>query len=171
MNDFAWMLSPDQKFGLEQKLVQFEKESSNEISVVTISNLQGDSIENFAVKLFEEWKIGKAKNDNGILLLIVRDDRKMRIEVGYGLEGAIPDATAYSIITNILTPTFKQGDYFGGINSAVDAMMSATKGEYQPASDSERTTSWSAKTIENFFWFGLIIIIWISSALARSKSW
>src|SRR3989344_5277330 len=95
VNDFAQMMSAGARAQLEQKLVQLEKDSTNEISVVTINNLDGDTIENFAVKLFQEWGIGKTKNDNGILLLIAKDDRKMRIEVGYGLEGALTDAQSH----------------------------------------------------------------------------
>ena len=171
INDFVGMLSTDQSAVIEQKLSQFEKDTSNEITVVTIASLEGDTIEDFAVKLFEQWRIGKAKNDNGILLLIARDDRKMRIETGYGLEGALPDATASSIINNIIKPAFQNGDYAGGINGAVDAMISATKGEYQSSTASNGDGSMSAKNIENIFWIGFVAIIWLSSILARSKSW
>lgn len=130
VNDFAQMFSSAEKTELEQTLVNFEKDSTNEISVVTIQTLGDETIETYAVKLFEEWGIGKEKEDNGVLLLIALEDREMRIEVGYGLEGALPDATASHIIRNIMTPAFRDGKYFDGVKGAVDAIVSATKGEY-----------------------------------------
>lgn len=171
MNDFASMLNTSQIAQLEAKLSAFEKESSNEISLVIIPSLAGDTIENFAEKLFKEWGIGKAKNDNGVLLLVSRDDRKLRIEVGYGLEGALTDARSYSIIKNTLTPSFRRGDYYGGINSALDDIISATKGEYSSQKSGGRSLSLS---FDDYFWILFYIIgalIWLSSIFARSKSW
>ncbi len=171
VNDYAGVLSSDQKVQLETKLSAFEKESSNEISVVTIKSLQGDTIENFAEKLFAEWGIGKTGRDNGVLLLVAIEDRKMRIEVGYGLEGVLTDAQSYSIVKNTLTPAFKQGDYLGGINGAVDNMISATKGEYAPVESTDITLSNLGLTWNDVLAFGFFILIWASSVLARSKSW
>jgi len=108
VNDFAGVFSGEQKATLEQKLVTFEKETSNEITVVTIKALDGDTIENFAVKLFEDWEIGKKDKDNGVLVLLAMDDRQMRIEVGYGLEGALTDAQSFWIINKIMKPAFQQ---------------------------------------------------------------
>ena len=109
VNDFTGItLKAEEKVSLENKLNQFNKDSSNEISIVIISSLRGDTIENFSTKLFEDWKIGKEKKDNGVLLLFAMDDHKMRIEPGYGLEGVLPDATCYRIITDDLTPAFKE---------------------------------------------------------------
>lgn len=170
VNDFAGVLSAPDKQALETKLGDFEKSSSNEITVVTIPSLDGDSVENFSVKLFEDWKIGKEGRDNGILFLIARDDRKMRIEVGYGLEGALPDSIAFSIIDGIAKPAFRQNDYAGGISQSVDAIMSATKGEYQPISSGSKGKI-SANDIEQIFFGAIFAFIWLSSILARSKSW
>ena len=171
VNDFAGMMSSGAKQTLEQKLVQFEKDTSNEISVVTINSLNGDTIENFAVKLFEEWKIGKADKDNGVLLIVAKKDKKMRIETGYGLEGALTDAQTFWIQENVMKPAFQSNDYDGGITSAVDSIISATKGEYVPSQQPSASKGWNAKTLENIFWFGLFIFIWLGSVLARSKSW
>jgi len=167
VNDFASLLTGEQKQALEQKLVQFEKDTSNEISVVTIDNLKGDTIENFAVKLFEEWKIGKANKDNGVLLLVAKEDKQMRVEVGYGLEGALTDAQSYWIIQNVMKPAFQQENYDAGISGAIDKIIAATKGEYVP-SQSEKKISLN---IFDWFWFLLFLPIWLSSILARSKSW
>ena len=180
VNDYTKTLSVENKIILENKLTKFNKDSSNEITVVIIQSLKGDTIENFSTKLFEEWKIGKNKKDNGVLLLIAMDDHKIRIEPGYGLEGALPDATCYRIITDILTPAFKNSDYYGGINIALDKIISATKGEYQP--DPNISPSMSANNplreitgSSNFFPFLLFFGLWILSALrrylAKSKAW
>ncbi len=126
VNDYTNTLSSDQIANLNQKIEAFKEETSNEIAVAIISDLNGDTIENYAVKLFEEWQIGQADVDNGILLLISLNDRMMRIEVGYGLEGALPDAYSYQIINNILKPAFRQNDYYGGIDKAISSIMSAT---------------------------------------------
>jgi len=171
VNDFAGIISSAARQSLEQKLVQFEKDTSNEISVVTINSLGGDTIENFAGKLFEEWQIGKSNKDNGILLLVAKEDKKMRIEVGYGLEGAITDTQTFWIQENVMKPAFRANDYDGGINGAVDKIMAATRGEYVPSQKTDPNNGWSLKSIENFFWFGLFVFVWLGSVLARSKSW
>ena len=176
VNDFTSTLNTEEKSALESKLSQFNKDSSNEISLVIIQSLKGDTIENFSTKLFEEWKIGKDKKDNGVLILIAMADHKMRIEPGYGLEGALPDATCYRIITDDLTPAFKAGSYYTGIDTAVDKIILATKGEYKP----DPVTS-AANPINspldngNLFYFIVIIGFSILSALrrylAKSKAW
>lgn len=177
VNDFTGAtLKADEKIALENKLNQFNKDSSNEITVVIIQSLKGETIENFSTKLFEEWKIGKAKKDNGVLLLFAMDEHKMRIEPGYGLEGALPDATCYRIITDDLTPAFKAGKYYEGINTAIDKVILATKGEYKP--DPNAALNNSFKSLLNggdFIYFLIFFAIWILSALrrflAKSKSW
>ena len=129
VNDFAGVLTAEQKSSLEQNLQDFEKKTTNEISVVTIKNLQGETIENYAVKLFEQWKIGKKGKDNGILLLIALEDRKLRIEVGYGLEPRLTDGQAGEIIRNIITPEFKKNNYYQGILKGVQAIEDKVTGE------------------------------------------
>ncbi len=130
VNDYTGTLSTNVKQSLEAELQLFAASTTNEIAVVIISSLEGDSVENYAVKLFEEWKIGNAKNDNGVLLLIAKNDRKLRIEVGYGLEGALPDILAKDIIDTKITPAFKQEDYDKGVTEGVRAIEQVTKGEY-----------------------------------------
>src|SRR3989338_3070382 len=132
VNDFAGIIEAETKQQLEQKLSAFAATTSNEIAVVTINNLDGDYIENFSAQLFKEWGVGKANEDNGILLLVAVDDRQMRIEVGYGLEGALTDAQANWIINNELKPAFQDQEYGAGIAKAVDTIISATEGEYVP---------------------------------------
>ncbi len=169
VNDFAGMLLPETKETLIATLTQFTQETSSEISVVTVNDLGGDSIENFANELFREWGIGTEKNDNGVLLLVSKEDRKVRIEVGYGLEGALPDATANAIIQNDILPEFKNGDYDLGVTHGVESIIQATKGEY--TIPEPKTASGFGRVIEVLFFvvfFGFNILV---SILAPSKSW
>lgn len=169
VNDFAGMLKADERAQLEQKITAFASSTSNEIAVVTVPNLGGDTVENFATKLFEEWKIGKAKKDNGVLLLISRDDRKLRIEVGYGLEGALTDAQSYWIIQDVIKPQFKAGNYYGGIDGGVSKIMAATQGEYVPSTSPQEE---QAINLVFEYWYLIpVAIIWLASILGRSKSW
>jgi uncharacterized protein len=174
--DYAGVLEPAQISALENKLSRFQATSSNEIAVVTIKSLEGDTIENFAEKLFADWGIGKEKEDNGVLLLVAISDRQMRIETGYGLEGALPDATAYRIINDILKPAFRNNDYYGGIDKATDKIIAATSGEYSPEAAATDSSGWSLKNLSfDALFFLIIIFFYLISALwrwlAKSKSW
>ena len=171
VNDFSEILTAEQKQLLETKISNFEKETSNELSVVIISNLGGDTIENFAVKLFEDWGIGKNKKDNGVLLLVAPEDRKMRIEVGYGLEGALTDAQSFCIIQNILRPSFQKEDYYEGISSGVDTIVSITKGEFKPDTNSTGDSGINRDSVFFMLWVSWVFFVWMGSVLARSKSW
>ena len=174
VNDFAQMLDPSLIPQIETELVNFESETKHEIAVVTIPSLEGDTIENYAVKLFEDWKIGKKGADNGVLFLISRDDRKMRIEVGYGLEGALPDATAHSIITQITTPAFKQGDYGTGVVKTVQAIESAVRGEdvssYLPPPQKVANQFWDNLGVL-FFIFIFVFLRLLIFSFGNSKRW
>ncbi len=168
VNDFANVLSLEQKNILEQKLSAFNASTTNEITVVTIQSLGGDYIEHYAVELFKAWGIGASKRDNGVLLLVAVNDHKMRIEVGYGLEGALTDAIASQIIRNDLTPLFKQNDFYGGISRATDSIIKVTQGEY--VSDGKDSSGFRP-SLEGVVVFLLIISQFFGSILARSKSW
>lgn len=130
IHDEASLLQPAERQALENKIAAFELETSNQIVVSTFPSLDGESLEDFSIRLAEKWKIGQKDKDNGIILLIFPDDRKMRIEVGYGLEGVVPDALASRIMDERLRPAFRQGQFYAGIDAAVDGLMAATKGEY-----------------------------------------
>jgi len=132
VTDVAGVLSPEQKQALENKLVAIDDSSSNQIAVVIIPSLDGYPKEEYANKLLRDWGIGGKKN-NGILLLISINDRQIWIEVGYGLEGAIPDITALNIIDNDIKPAFKAGNYYEGIDQATDNIAKAAIGEYKVA--------------------------------------
>jgi uncharacterized protein len=172
VNDYAGVLSAEQKAQLEGKLQAFEKQTSNEISIVTIKSLDGDTIENFAAELFKDWSIGKKGKDNGVLILVAVDDRKMRIEVGYGLEGYLTDAQSSWIINKQMRPAFKANNFFGGLNEAADKIIGATQGEGVP-SDSKTTepSDDSGFPFEAIFYIGIFMIQFLAAILGRSKSW
>jgi uncharacterized protein len=133
VTDQAGVLSAEQLQALEAKLVAIDDSSSNQIAVVILSSLEGQPKEEYATKLFRDWGIGNKKTNNGVLLLVAIQDRQIRIEVGYGLEGAIPDITALSIIDNDIKPAFKAGAYYEGLDKATDDLAKAAVGEYKEA--------------------------------------
>jgi len=130
IHDEAGLLSADAESQLEQILQMHEDSTSNQIAILTVRTLNDVPIEEYAHQVAEKSKLGQADKDNGALLLIAVDDRKVRIEVGEGLEGVLPDAVCNQIIRNEIAPRFRQNDYQGGINAAVQAMILAIGGEY-----------------------------------------
>ena len=140
MNDFAHLLSPATVNQLEAVLTALETTDSTQLVVVTIPSLQGADIESVSLKIAEQNRIGQKGYDNGALLLVARDDRKLRIEVGYGLEGTLTDMVAGQIIRNVITPQFRNGNFDQGVINGVDAMVSAVKGEFQAAASSGRNS-------------------------------
>lgn len=131
VTDKASILSTQQAEILEEKLVALDDSSSNQIAIVTVQSLNGYDVADYANKLFRDWKIGNKKTNNGVLILVAPNERRIRIEVGYGLEGAIPDIIANDIIDNIITPQFKAGNFYAGLDGAVDALSAAAVGEYK----------------------------------------
>jgi uncharacterized protein len=129
--DQANLLTADQKQRIEAKLAAFEKETTDQVAVLTLDSLDGEAIEDYANKVGRAWALGQKGKDNGVLLLVAKQDRKMRIEVGYGLEGALPDALAHRIQEEEILPRFRNGDYAGGIEAGMTAIMAAIKGEYK----------------------------------------
>jgi len=128
--DKTGTLSSSQLKLLDDKLSAFEKETSNQVVVWMVPSLDGGSLEDKSYEIAEQNGIGQKGKDNGVLLFIAKNDRKLRIEVGYGLEGALPDALCDQIIRKEITPEFKKGKFYEGINAGVDAIIKATKGEY-----------------------------------------
>jgi len=161
VNDYTNTLTQEQASALESKIAAFEQESTNEIGVVIIDSLQGDYIEHFAVKLFEEWGIGKERKDNGVLILVAMSDRQMRIEVGYGLEGSLTDVEANWIVQNVMVPNFKENRYYEGIDQSVDKIIEITKGEFKvPENEENRRSGPHFSIFLLLFVVFIIIIIW-----------
>lgn len=130
INDYANLLDQTQRNQIEQALAQFEAKTTTQISLLTVPSLEGESIEGFSIRVVEKWKIGQKGKDNGVLLLIAPKERKVRIEVGYGLEGALTDLESSRIIHNIIVPAFQSGNYYSGIVGGLDGIMKATVGEF-----------------------------------------
>lgn len=172
VNDYAGVLSQDQRNSLETKLKSYEEQSTNEISVVTIKSLEGGDIDDSAVRIFEKWKIGKEDKDNGILFIAAIDDRKMRIEVGYGLEPFITDGDAGEIIRDKIAPKFKTGDYYGGINDGVDGIIGQIQSPISEPKDFSKVFSIIGLIFGNleFIAFIFILAIYLFSYMARTSS-
>jgi len=163
VNDYANVLTPDQQAALERKLYQFDDTTSNQVVVVIVKSLEGNDVADVAIELGRSWKVGDKKNNNGVVLLISKDDRKLNISPGYGLEKALPDLVCQQIIQTIIVPNFKGNDYYGGIDHGTDAIIQATKGEFKaPAGYNKRLS----KGISPFkIFFLIIVVIVILSAL------
>ncbi|ABD08648.1 Protein of unknown function DUF477 [Rhodopseudomonas palustris HaA2] len=131
---------------LDQKLKAFEARKGSQIAVLIVPTTQPEAIEPFAIRVAEAWKIGRKKVDDGAILLVAKNDRKLRIEVGYGLEGALPDVTAKRIIDEIITPKFRTGDFAGGIEAGVDRMIAVIDGEALPAPEPQH--EWSPESFD-----------------------
>lgn len=130
VNDYAKILSPQERQQLDDSLAGYEEQTSNQIVILTVSSLAGDSLEDFSIRTAERWKLGQKDKNNGILILVVKNDRKIRIEVGYGLEPKITDAFSGQVIRQIITPAFRNGQYYQGLNDAVVAMTEKIGGEF-----------------------------------------
>lgn len=170
VNDFAALLAPNERASLEALLQNFEQETSNEIVIAIVPNLQEMTVDDYAVRLFEEWGIGKKKNDNGVLFLVSQEDKKMRIEVGYGLEGAIPDGKAGEILDREVVPEFRQGNYAEGLQKGMLALMAQSRGEYATPRQKESTNGKNfIDLFANLIFFLPLFLAWFASFLGRSK--
>ncbi len=129
VNDLANVLPPDRAAALEARLAEYQRRSQHQFVLLTLPSLEGDEIASFGIRLAEQWKLGGKDRDDGLILLVVPSERKMRIEVGYGLEGDIPDAIAARVIREVLAPAFQQNDFAGGIDGAFGVLMHAAGGD------------------------------------------
>jgi uncharacterized protein len=146
VTDLTNTLDSSQVQFLDTQLAEFEKTKGAQLAVLMLPTTQPETIEQYSLRVVEQWKLGRKKVDDGALLIIAKNDRKMRIEVGYGLEGALNDATAKRIIAEVITPPFKQGDFSGGVFSGLQAMMQVVGGEPLPTAVVQQ----SSKSVPNF---------------------
>ncbi len=168
ITDEASIINANDVVILNAELAQYEKETSNQIAVVIIKSLQGEAIEDVALQIARKWGIGQKGKDNGILVLIAYDDRQARIEVGYGLEGAVPDIIAKGIIDKDLIPAFRDGQYKTGIENAIDSLKKHIGGEYT----ADRYKQEEGSMFDGFLPLILLLgIQWLLAVLGRTKSW
>jgi uncharacterized protein len=163
VNDYANMISPSVKAGLENELNAFEQSDSTQIVILTIPSLEGEVIEEFGIKVGDAWKIGQKAKDNGLIFIVSKLDRKMRIEVGRGLEGRMTDLTAGRIIDLVIKPRFKRGDYDGGFTSGVHAMIDAVRGEFKTEPNHQRQRHDNFASVITLLIFGSMIILFLGN--------
>lgn len=132
VNDHAGLLSPAASQAIEAKLKDFEARTGHQVAVLTLDSLEREPLEDFSLKVSRTWALGRKGQNDGVLFLISKSDRKLRIEVGHGLEGSLPDALAGRIIQNEVVPRFRAGDFEGGVRAGVDAIVAAAEGTYSP---------------------------------------
>jgi uncharacterized protein len=133
VTDLTQTLTPTERDALDAKLAAFEENKGSQIAVLLVPTTQPEDIAQYSIRVVEQWKIGREKSDDGVLVLVAKNDRKLRIEVGRGLEGAIPDLYAKRIVSDVIGPKFKRGDFAGGLDAGVDSLIGLVDGEALPA--------------------------------------
>jgi uncharacterized protein len=166
VNDYTNTLTYEQTQALENKLVALDDATSSQIAVVIIETLNGTSIADYNLALLRKWGVGSKKNNNGIILLITKKEKKLDITVGYGLQGSLTDATAKSIIDDVIVPKFKGNDYYRGIDEGTDAIIKAVQGQYK---EKREKGSGSGGGGSFLFIFLLIIIFLVLSNRGGGK--
>jgi uncharacterized protein len=168
VTDLTGTLSSEQARNLEQQLAQFEKARGSQIAILLVPTTQPEPIEQYSIRVAEAWRLGRRNVDDGVLLIVAKNDRKLRIEVGRGLEGAIPDAVAKRIIAEVITPRFKAGDFYGGLNAAAARIQALIAGEQLPvpsASDGRRAQGFGEQ-IETLLVVGLVVATLLGGMLS-----
>jgi uncharacterized protein len=153
VNDFTNTLTADQIQALENKLVAYDDSTSNQIVIVIIPTTGDYSVDAVALQILRRWGVGNKDKNNGIVILVAKDDRNLKIETGYGLEGAVPDVTASNIIDNDITPNFKEGNYYRGLDEGTNSIIQAAAGEYKAPE------GYGSHKKKGFSWFTIIFII------------
>jgi len=163
VNDYAGMISPPARAELEEELRAFESSDSTQIVVLTIPSLEGEVIEDFGIKVGEAWKIGQKGKDNGAIFIVAKQERKMRIEVGRGLEGRVTDLMAGRIIDLVVKPRFKRGDFDGGVKAGISALIDASRGEFRAEGNHRPQKTERSSQVLTFLIFGGIALLVLSS--------
>lgn len=163
VNDYAGLFSAETVNDISAQLSRFEEQTTNQIVVATFPSLEGESLEDFSIRLAEQWKVGQKGKDNGVIILVFRDDRAVRIETGYGVEAVLTDVICSKIIFQIIVPHFKNGDYDTGIKQAVTSIMSILQGGELPESSRPRR-----KEVSSILPFLIIVIFVILRAILFS---
>jgi uncharacterized protein len=159
--DRANVLSPQIESTLQSQLESYERTTGHQLAVLTLPSLEGDPIEDYSLRVAESWKLGKKGKDDGILLLVATEDRKVRIEVGYGLEGDVPDAMVGRIIRDVIAPAASRGDLGFGISRAVSAIMAATGGQGEALPPPRRTRSHDGGGLSPYLLLGIVVLLFL----------
>lgn len=167
VTDLTATLGTQQATALENRLAEFEAKKGSQIIVLIVPTTQPEDIAQFGIRVAEAWKIGRKNVDDGVILIIAKDDRKLRLEVGYGLEGAIPDAIAKRMIAETITPFFKKGDYAGGVDAGVTQLMQLIEGESLPAPVDESDDKLNESAFMFILLGGLIAGFILSAMMGR----
>ncbi len=168
VTDETGTLSSGEQSQLEQKLKNYEDAKGSQLVVVILSTTGDETIEEYSIRLAEAWKIGRGGVDDGVIMLFAMADRKMRIEVGYALEGALTDALSKRIITNIITPEFRSGHFYKGIDSGVDVVISAVSGEELPPVVQKTSSSSNAGGSSNKWIMPLLVVGFIITSIVKA---
>ena len=169
VTDLTGTLTDQQKAYLESMLADFEKQKGSQVVVLIVPTTQPETIEEYGIRVADEWKIGREGVDDGVILLVAKDDRRVRIEVGYGLEGAIPDAYAKRIIENIIIPKFRQGRFYEGISDGLGAIMSLIEGEELPEVTSAASSDKQGDKWVSYFIFAIFGLSFLSAFIKNKK--
>jgi uncharacterized protein len=167
VNDTAGMLSLDAAGKLDAMLRAHEDSTSNQVVVLTVSSLEGEEIEAFAIRVVDTWKLGQKGKDNGVLFVVARDERKVRIEVGRGLEGNLPDITCGTIIRKEVLPKFKAGDMDGGTIAGVEAILAAIRGAYTPEEETDAVEGFLAGLVGFMIFLSVVGIFTIMGIIGQ----
>lgn len=164
-NDYAGVVPAADARTLDERLRKFDEETTSQVVVAVFPRLPSPSLEDFTIRAAESWRAGRKELDNGVVLFVFVQDRKMRLEVGYGLEGALPDALAGRIVDDTIAPHFRRGDYTGGLAAGIDAIMAATRGEYRAPPGARRGGGPREAGLAGLVVFGLfvLLVLWILS--------
>jgi uncharacterized protein len=163
VNDYANMMSPNTRDELTNELRTFEQTDSTQIVILTIPSLDGESLEDFSIKVAEAWKIGQKDKDNGVILLVAKQDRKIRIEVGRGLEGRLTDLLSGRIVDLVIEPRFKRGDFDGGFVAGISALIDAARGEFKAGENRQVRGHEKFSRIFTLLIFGGIVLLALGS--------
>jgi uncharacterized protein len=167
VTDLAGALTNEQRNALEERLAAFESRKGSQIAVLLVPTTAPEAIEQFAIRVAEQWKVGRKGVDDGAILVVAVNDRALRIEVGYGLEGALPDAVAKRIIAEDIVPHFKRGDLYGGINAGLSRMIGVAEGETLPAPQRARSGTSEGGGLEGLLMIGFMLVF-VVGGIVRS---
>jgi uncharacterized protein len=167
VTDLTNTLNENQRTALEHTLAEFEARKGSQIAVLIVPTTQPETVDQYAVRVQETWKLGRKGVDDAALLVVAKDDRKLRIEVGYGLEGVLPDLVAKRIIDEDITPRFKQGDFYGGIRAGTDRIMRTIEGE--PLPPPRASGQLGARAIQHLDWLvPAVLVLFVGGGILRA---